>query len=109
MNPTSDSPQPAPTSGPVPTPQTVLATKPLSVRVIGLGGAGGNAVAHMANTDLRQLRPVVVHTSARILDTIQAPEKILLGAELTHGLGAGGEPSLGRAAAEHDAAILKSL
>jgi cell division protein FtsZ len=63
----------------------------------------------MAGTDLRELRLVVVHTSARILETIDGPEKVLLGAELTHGLGAGGEPSVARAAAEQDLALLKSL
>jgi cell division protein FtsZ len=88
---------------------SLAAAKVLSIRVIGLGGAGGNAVAHMAKTDLRELHPVALHTSARILDTIQAPEKILLGADLTHGLGAGGDPSLARAAAEHDLDLLKNL
>src|SRR4051812_289000 len=74
--------------------------KPLSIRIIGVGGAGGNAVAHMAASDLRELRPVAVHTNARILEVTPAPEKVLIGAELTHGLGAGGDPSLAKAAAE---------
>jgi cell division protein FtsZ len=86
-----------------------VAAKPLCIRIIGLGGAGGNAVAHMAGTDLRALDPVILHTSARWLESIQAPEKILLGADLTHGLGAGGDPSLARAAAEHDLSLLKNL
>jgi cell division protein FtsZ len=86
-----------------------LPAKPLSIRVVGLGGAGGNAVAHMARTDLRELRPAVIHTSARVLETLSAPEKILLGGQLTYGLGAGGEPSLARAAAEQDLSLLRSL
>lgn len=102
-----------PNPGPVPTDLTPAATpltkKPLVVRLVGIGGAGANAVAHMAKTDLRDLKPIVLHTSARILDTVDAPEKILLGADLTHGLGAGGDPSVARAAAERDLAVLKTV
>jgi cell division protein FtsZ len=83
--------------------------RPLSIRVIGLGGAGGNALAHMATGDLRELRLVALHTNSRILDMTQAPEKILLGKELTQGLGAGGDPSLARAAAELDVPLLRNL
>ena len=92
-------------------PDTLLPDKgrALSIRVIGVGGAGGNAVAHMANTDLRDLRLAVLHTSSRILDITQAPEKVLIGKDLTFGLGAGGDPSLARAAAEQDLALLKNL
>lgn len=86
-----------------------LAAQPLSIRIIGVGGAGGNVVAQMAGSDLRQLRLVALHTSARILAATDAPEKILIGGDLTHGLGAGGDPSLARAAAERDVAILKDL
>lgn len=83
--------------------------KPLSIRIVGIGGGGGNAIAHMAETDLRELRPVALHTSARILELTTAPEKFLLGADLTQGLGAGGDPSLARAAAERDVLALKKL
>ncbi len=83
--------------------------RPLTIRIVGLGGAGSNAVAHMAKTGLQELRPVALHTNARILEMTSAPDKILLGGDLTHGLGAGGDPSLGRAAAEHGGSVLKSL
>lgn len=89
--------------------QNSSSVKPLSIRVIGIGGAGGNAIAHMASSDLRDLRLVALHTSARILNITNAPDKALLGSNLTHGLGAGGDPSLARAAAEHDAETLKRL
>ncbi|MFO1497433.1 MAG: cell division protein FtsZ [Verrucomicrobiota bacterium] len=85
------------------------AAKPFTARVIGVGGAGANAVARMAETDLRALRLVALHTSARLLEPIQGPEKILIGSDLTHGLGAGGDPSLARAAAERDLPLLKRL
>lgn len=86
-----------------------LAHRPLSIRIAGVGGAGVNAVAHMAKTSLRELHPVCLHTNARILEMTSAPDRILLGADLTHGLGAGGDPSLGRAAAEHEGSVLKNL
>jgi cell division protein FtsZ len=63
----------------------------------------------MAKTDLSQLRLVALHTSARVLEMTDAPEKRLIGAELTHGLGAGGDPSLARAAAERDVNLLREL
>jgi cell division protein FtsZ len=97
--------QPDLTATPAPPPKN----KPLVIRLVGVGGAGGNAVAHMAKTELRELRPLVLHTSARVLDTIEVPEKVLLGANLMHGLGAGGDPSLARAAAENDVALLKTF
>jgi cell division protein FtsZ len=83
--------------------------RPLVIRLVGIGGAGGNAVAHMARSDLQELRPVAIHTSARILESTQTPERILIGSDLTHGLGVGGDPSLARAAAEHDLPLLKAL
>ncbi|MHC1766481.1 MAG: cell division protein FtsZ [Verrucomicrobiia bacterium] len=91
---------------PVPAP---VSPRPLTIRIVGLGGAGCNAIAHMAKTGLQELHPVALHTNARILEMISAPDKILLGGELTHGLGAGGDPSLGRAAAEHGGSVLKNL
>jgi cell division protein FtsZ len=105
-NPADGAPKTAPVDGPALPPS---AAKSLSVRIVGIGGAGGNAVAHLAQGDLVDLKPLVIHTSARILDALSAPEKVLLGMELTHGLGAGGDPSLGRAAAERDIELLRSL
>ena len=108
MNPPIDSPETAKREVQTPNPGS-LPTKSLSLRLIGIGGAGGNVVAHMAQSDLRQLRLVALHTNARVLELIQAPEKILLGADITHGLGAGGDPSLAHNAAECDADLLKEL
>jgi cell division protein FtsZ len=108
MNPTSDPAETTPTPIPSASPGAP-ATKPLSIRIAGVGGAGGNAVAHMAASDLRALRIAALHTSARVLDSTHAPERLLLGAELTHGVGAGGDPDLGRAAAERDLDVLKAF
>lgn len=107
MSPTTDT---GTTSDTIPSPTSApIVTRPLTIRIVGIGGAGGNAVAHMAETDLRELRPLALHTNARILEMTPAPEKILLGGDLTHGLGAGGDPSLARAAAEHESSVLKGL
>jgi cell division protein FtsZ len=107
MNSSTDPSDPA--TGPQPLPPSPLSVKPLSIRVMGAGGAGGNLIGHIAKSDLRDLRPIALHTSARILATLDIPEKVLLGADLTQGLGAGGDPSLARAAAEQDQALLKRL
>ena len=84
-------------------------SKPLVLRVVGIGGAGGNMIAQFAQTDLRELNLMALHTSSRILEMTVAPEKFLIGADLMHGLGAGGDPSLARVAAEHDTGLLKKL
>ena len=46
--------------------QVVPLGKPLSIRIVGVGGAGGNAIAHMAQTDLRELRPVALQQPDRL-------------------------------------------
>ena len=109
MNSTPDSAESLPTTDPALDSTAPVPRRPLTVRIIGVGGAGANAVARMAESDLRELRLIALHTSARILEPIHAPEKILIGSELTHGLGAGGDPSLARAAAERDLPLLRSL
>ncbi|MBM3837491.1 MAG: hypothetical protein FJ398_05940 [Verrucomicrobia bacterium] len=83
--------------------------KPLSGKVIGLGTAGIQAADYMAQTDLRELAFAALHTEARALENAAAPDKLLLGAGLMRGLGAGGDSDLGRAAAEEDFARLKTL
>lgn len=83
--------------------------KPLSGKVLGLGGAGMQAAGYIAQSDLRELSFASVHTDARALENSSASEKLLLGARLMRGLGAGGDPDLGQAAAEEVTAELKAL
>jgi cell division protein FtsZ len=83
--------------------------KPLSGKIIGLGGAGLQAADYMAQTDLGELSFAAVHTDSRALANSSAGEKMLLGANLMRGLGAGGDPELGQAAAEEDFPKLKAL
>jgi cell division protein FtsZ len=82
--------------------------KPLSVKVIGVGGAGSNMIDQLLRGDLRELACAVAHTSARSLSGSACPEKLLLGARLLRGLGAGGDPDLGKAAAHEDLTPLKA-
>ena len=69
------------------------------IKVIGVGGAGGNAIRNMIQKGLKGVEFIVANTDYRVLDSNPAPEKIQLGKNLTKGLGAGGNPEIGREAA----------
>ncbi|MEM7071575.1 MAG: cell division protein FtsZ, partial [Pseudomonadota bacterium] len=71
-----------------------------SIVVIGIGGAGGNAVNNMINSQLEGVDFIAANTDAQALELSLAPVKIQLGREITKGLGAGAKPEIGRAAAE---------
>ncbi|MBS0284559.1 MAG: cell division protein FtsZ [Proteobacteria bacterium] len=70
------------------------------IAVIGVGGAGGNAIANMMRAEVQGVDFLVANTDAQALKQSTAPEKIQLGAKITQGLGAGSRPEIGRAAAE---------
>jgi len=70
------------------------------ITVIGVGGAGGNAVNNMIESNLSGVRFVAANTDAQALDLSKAEYKIQLGVHITQGLGAGATPEVGRAAAE---------
>jgi cell division protein FtsZ len=70
------------------------------ITVIGVGGAGGNAVNNMIRSNLVGCEFVVCNTDSQALQLSGAPHKIQLGAGVTRGLGAGARPDVGRAAAE---------
>jgi len=70
------------------------------ITVVGIGGAGGNAVNNMINSQLEGCEFLVCNTDAQALEGSSAPHKIQLGANVTRGLGAGANPEIGRAAAE---------
>ncbi len=76
-------------------------TPPARLMVIGVGGGGGNAVDRMfANNLVNGVELVVVNTDAQVLDVVQAHHTLQIGRKLTSGLGAGGNPEIGRLAAE---------
>ncbi|MBV8238526.1 MAG: cell division protein FtsZ, partial [Sphingomonas sp.] len=70
------------------------------IAVIGVGGAGGNAIANMMRAEVQGVDFLVANTDAQALKQSNAPQKIQLGAKITQGLGAGSRPEIGRAAAE---------
>ena len=70
------------------------------ITVVGVGGAGGNAVNNMIRSNLIGCEFIVCNTDAQALQLSTAPRKIQLGIGVTHGLGAGARPDVGRAAAE---------
>ncbi len=90
-------------------PDTAPVMKTLSIRVIGLGGAGVTLVGKFHAEAPDGVRCAVIHTNSRVLDHSPCAERVLLGAKLLRGLGAGGDPDLGRAVAEDSADQLKSL
>ncbi|HEU5284888.1 MAG TPA: cell division protein FtsZ [Sphingomicrobium sp.] len=70
------------------------------ISVIGVGGAGGNAIANMMRADVQGVDFIVANTDAQALNTSVADRRIQLGLKITQGLGAGSRPEIGRAAAE---------
>ena len=72
----------------------------LTVKMIGVGGAGGNVIQQLQTTDLGAIPALVAHTNARVLADWTHPAKLLLGEGRTRGQGAGGDVDLGRQVAE---------
>jgi cell division protein FtsZ len=70
------------------------------IKVVGVGGAGLNAVNRMIDAGINQVEFIAVNTDMQALQMSDAPMKIHIGRELTQGLGSGSEPEVGRAAAE---------
>jgi len=70
------------------------------LKVIGVGGAGGNAVNRMIADDVQGVEFIVANTDLQALDMMNAETKIQLGPKLTRGLGAGANPDVGRKSAE---------
>lgn len=72
------------------------------IKVIGVGGSGGNAISRMMASRIKGVNFVAVNTDVQDLHYSNAPEKIHIGKELTRGLGAGMNPEIGRQAAEEN-------
>ncbi|MDA8596008.1 cell division protein FtsZ [Flavobacteriaceae bacterium] len=80
-----------------------------TIKVIGVGGGGSNAVNHMFQQSIRGVDFVICNTDAQALDNSAIPNKIQLGAELTSGLGAGANPEVGKQAAEESLQELQQM
>ena len=72
------------------------------IKVIGVGGGGGNAVNRMIEAGVTGVEFIAANTDAQVLELSKAPVKIQLGSERTGGLGCGGDPEVGRSAARDD-------
>ncbi len=80
------------------------------IKVIGAGGAGGNAINNMIASNLQGVEFIGINTDLQVLETSLAPVKVQIGRELTRGLGAGSNPEIGRQAALEDkTAIMDGL
>jgi len=84
--------------------------KSAKIKVIGVGGAGGNAVNNMIASNLRGVKFIAANTDGQALEISRAPVKIQMGEKLTEGLGAGANPQIGRdAALESEEALRDAL
>ena len=79
------------------------------IKVIGVGGCGGNAVDHMIESGVSGVQFICINTDAQALKRNKAEHKLQLGNGLTKGLGAGANPDIGRAAAEEDRQLISEL
>ncbi|MFN3535151.1 MAG: cell division protein FtsZ [Desulfatiglandales bacterium] len=77
------------------------------IKVIGVGGAGGNAINNMISSNLNGVELIVANTDAQDLERSECTKKILLGPETTRGNGCGGDPTLGEQAARESVEELK--
>ncbi len=77
------------------------------IKVIGVGGGGGNAINNMISAELKGVEFIVANTDSQALEMSLAGTKVQLGKTLTKGLGAGAKPQIGREAAEESADEIK--
>lgn len=84
-----------------------LDVKSAKIFVMGTGGAGNNCVSRLTSMGVKGAQTIALNTDAKHLSISQADEKILVGKELTKGLGAGGYPDVGKRAAEESERELK--
>ena len=73
------------------------------IKVIGVGGGGGNAVNRMVNSNVKSVEFIAINTDDHVLQTSKANQKIHIGEKLTHGKGAGSQPAIGEKAAVENA------
>lgn len=71
-----------------------------NIKIVGAGGAGNNTVHRLMKIGIKGAKCLAINTDQQHLDAIDAHEKILIGRNLTRGLGAGGNPTIGKSAAE---------
>jgi cell division protein FtsZ len=107
--------EPAPASAGPPVPESAPARAPVGgtvtepvLRVVGVGGAGVNAVDRMIEAAVEGVEFIAVNTDMQSLEESAATRRLHIGGDITRGLGSGSNPELGRAAAHEDYDLLKS-
>jgi len=96
-------------SNELPLEHRILTDRNVALKLIGIGGAGANAVDRLKMENLDRLRLAAVNTDHQALSSSPVQEKVLIGMSVTRGLGAGGDPELGREAAESDREKLQAV
>jgi len=95
----------------LPLEHSLLTDRSIAIKLVGVGGAGSNAVDRLKMENLERLQMAVINTDYQALSSSPVQDKVLIGMSVTRGLGAGGDPDLGREAAEADrekvAAVVK--
>ena len=86
----------------LPLEHTLLTDRNIAIKLVGVGGAGSNAVDRLKMENLERLQLAVINTDYQALASSPVQDKVLIGMGVTRGLGAGGDPELGREAAEAD-------
>ncbi len=81
--------------------------KGITIKVIGIGGGGSNAVSYMSKNSIKNIITIALNTDAQHLAKVNADEKIVIGKKTTGGLGTGGDPEKGKAAMEESLEEIK--
>src|SRR5438105_9214724 len=89
--------------------ENALLRRSLAIHVIGVGGAGCNTVGELKGEQFQNVRFAVLNTDAAALGRSPVESKLMIGSKSTRGLGAGGDPDRGRAAATEDAEKIRAL
>ena len=80
----------------------------VSIKVVGVGGGGNNAVNRMISTNIRGVEFIAVNTDKQALRSSNAPNQIVIGEKITRGHGAGANPEIGQRAAEENTEEIKA-
>jgi len=86
----------------LPLEHSLLTDRNIAIKLVGVGGAGSNAVDRLKMENLERLQLAVINTDFQALSSSPVQDKVLIGMGVTRGLGAGGDPERGREAAEAD-------
>jgi len=89
--------------------ERILASQKTRIKVIGCGGAGNNTINRISEVGIKGIETIAINTDAQDLLYARADRKLLIGKELTHGIGAGSNPKVGEQAAKENEHDLKKL